>query len=100
MKDFMKDLRVICLVGMIMFILNVTNLFAQAPDTLWTKTYGGVSDDEGFSTCQTADGGFIIARPMVARVMNLAMTFNKHLIMDTSLLVEQIHSVQVGKFIL
>lgn len=57
----MKNLKVIYLVGMIMFILNVTNLFAQAPDTLWTKTYGGVSDDEGFSTCQTADGGFIIA---------------------------------------
>jgi hypothetical protein len=48
-----KNLKVIYLVGMIMFILNVTNLFAQAPDTLWTKTYGGVSDDEGFSTCQT-----------------------------------------------
>jgi hypothetical protein len=56
----MKDLRVIYLVGMIMLILNVANLFAQAPDTLWTKTYGGGDDDEGFSTCQTADDGFII----------------------------------------
>jgi hypothetical protein len=38
----------------------MANLFAQTPDTLWTKTYGGTSDDEGFSTCQTVDSGFII----------------------------------------
>lgn len=29
-------------------------------DTLWTKTYGGTLDDEGFSVRQTADEGFII----------------------------------------
>jgi len=29
-------------------------------DTLWTKTYGGSLDDEGFSIQQTFDGGFII----------------------------------------
>jgi len=56
----MRYSKVACLIGMIIFHLGMTNLFAQAPDTLWTKTYGGVSDDEGFSTSQTVDSGFII----------------------------------------
>lgn len=30
-------------------------------DTLWTKTYGGEFDDEGYCLRQTSDGGFIIA---------------------------------------
>jgi len=30
-------------------------------DTLWTRTYGGTSDDVGNSVQQTADGGFIVA---------------------------------------
>lgn len=35
--------------------------FAQAPDTLWSKLYGGPEDDFGFAVSQTADSGFIIA---------------------------------------
>ena len=30
-------------------------------DTLWTRTYGGASDDYGQSVQQTSDGGYIIA---------------------------------------
>jgi hypothetical protein len=30
-------------------------------DTLWAKTYGGISDDRGVSVQQTQDGGYIIA---------------------------------------
>jgi len=35
--------------------------FAQAPDTLWTKTYGGIYDDIAYSVKQTSDGGYIVA---------------------------------------
>jgi hypothetical protein len=30
-------------------------------DSLWTKAFGGASDDDGFSVQQTIDGGYIIA---------------------------------------
>lgn len=35
------------------------NTFAQ-PDTLWTRTYGGVYDDEGYCVQETFDSGYII----------------------------------------
>ena len=36
------------------------SLHAQAPDTLWTRTFGGTGDDWGRSIQQTTDGGYII----------------------------------------
>ncbi|MDD5529526.1 MAG: T9SS type A sorting domain-containing protein [bacterium] len=45
---------------LVLIILTGTNLFASAPDTLWTKTYGGNSNDYGNSVQQTSDSGFII----------------------------------------
>jgi hypothetical protein len=40
-------------------LLPTTILFAQSPDTLWTRTFGGNIMDSGFSVQQTYDGGFI-----------------------------------------
>ena len=51
--------RSIFFLGAIIFY--IIPLFAQAPDTLWTKTYGGLYNDEGLCVQQTFDGGFIIS---------------------------------------
>jgi hypothetical protein len=51
----MKRIILICV-----FILSNFLIFAQSPDTLWTKTYGGVESDVGKSISQTKDGGYII----------------------------------------
>lgn len=42
-------------------VFFVGTSLAQAPDTLWTKTFGGSSDDIGYALQQTADGGYIVA---------------------------------------
>jgi len=42
------------------FVFGSVSLFAQAPDTAWTKTYGGGGGDEANSVQQTSDGGYII----------------------------------------
>ncbi len=47
-------------------ILLITLLYGlsiaqSAPDTLWTRTYGGISSDWAQSICQTSDAGYIMA---------------------------------------
>jgi len=42
-------------------LLISSNLFAQAPDTLWTRTYGGSALDHAHCVQQTIDGGYIVA---------------------------------------
>ena len=51
--------KVILIAALIFYYLPHSTL-AQAPDTLWTKTFGGVLSDWGLSAEQTTDGGFII----------------------------------------
>ncbi len=53
----MKNFTVI-LAALLLLCLSA---FAQAPDTLWTRVYGGISTDYGYCVRQTADGGFIVA---------------------------------------
>ncbi len=43
------------------FLFGNGILFAHAPDTAWTKTYGGIENDRGRSVQQTTDGGYIVA---------------------------------------
>ncbi len=44
----------------LLFTLCPLLLVAQAPDTLWSKTYGGREDDEASSIQQTSDSGYVI----------------------------------------
>ena len=44
----------------LLFIFLPDLIFSQAPDTLWTKTFGGSNIDVGHSVQETFDGGFII----------------------------------------
>lgn len=45
----------------LILVISITYSVAQAPDTLWTKTYGDSSYDFGFSIIQTKNNSFIIS---------------------------------------
>lgn len=45
---------------LISFFLNVAIALGQAPDTAWTRTYGGSADDWAYSVQQTFDHGYVI----------------------------------------
>jgi len=51
----------IIIINLIFIFALFSKIHAQAPDTLWTKTFGGAGWDESSSVEQTDDGGFIIA---------------------------------------
>jgi len=57
----MKVSDKVILIVTILFAYLPKNTYPQAPDTLWTRTYGGAGSDVGYSVQQTNDGGFIIA---------------------------------------
>ncbi len=43
----------------IFFLLLQLTVYSQAPDTLWTRAYGGIFNDIGASGIETSDGGFL-----------------------------------------
>jgi len=47
-------------VGMLVILIVVSFGYTQAPDTLWTRAYGGTEFDAGNSIQQTSDGGYIV----------------------------------------
>lgn len=44
----------------VLFFINILSLFAQKPDTLWTRYYGATSDEKAFSVHVTQDSGFVL----------------------------------------
>jgi len=57
LADKMKKLTSILTLFVLMVVPSLT--LAQ-PETLWTKTFGGSTTDQGWSIQQTTDGGYII----------------------------------------
>lgn len=56
-----KTYRSIVIITFLFFTCCFARLFAQTPDSLWTKTYGGTAWECGYSVRQTTDGGYIVA---------------------------------------
>jgi hypothetical protein len=54
----MKNRIIALVVGTVLLLCS--SLPAQAPDTLWTRTYGGFDEDMGRSVRQISTGGYII----------------------------------------
>jgi hypothetical protein len=52
--------KIIIMSGLMIFPWSAA-LFAQAPDTAWTRIYGGSSYDFGTCVRQTFDGGYVIS---------------------------------------
>ena len=46
---------------LLLISMNFALSYTQAPNTLWTKTYGGPAIDKSYSVQQTLDGGYVIA---------------------------------------
>jgi hypothetical protein len=54
----MKNRIIALVVGIVLLLFTI--LYAQAPDTLWTRTYGGGNVDYARTIEPTTDGGYII----------------------------------------
>ena len=53
-------MKFLTLITLLSLLLTIQFLPAQAPDTLWTRTYGGSGNDAGNAIQRTSDGGYII----------------------------------------
>lgn len=71
--------RIIIVTSAVHLLISI--IFAQEPDTLWTRTIGGVNDDIGRSVQQTYDGGYIIT----GYTGSIAGGFNVYLVKTDSL---------------
>lgn len=60
MKSILRSNILLIQATCAIILLNVS-LFAQMPDTLWTKTFGGSDYDAGLSVLETSDGSYIVA---------------------------------------
>lgn len=49
-----------CIVSSIVLLSLLLTAFAEPPDTLWTRTWGGTGPDFGRKVIQTSDGGFAV----------------------------------------
>ncbi len=49
-----------CIIFMLISLFAASALAQPNPDTLWTRTYGGSSEDWDLSVQQTADGGYVL----------------------------------------
>ena len=54
-------MKYIILFFILFFISFTPFISSQAPDTLWTKVYGGIERDFGYAVQLTMDGGYIIS---------------------------------------
>jgi hypothetical protein len=50
----------ISLLTVLLLLLNIVHLFAQAPEKKWDMDFGGIDGDFLYSLQQTTDGGFIL----------------------------------------
>ena len=46
---------------MLLPFMAISHVQAAAPDTIWTRTYGGSSNDEAFKVIETSDGFYVLA---------------------------------------
>lgn len=52
------QVTIVCVI--VLLCANATIMFAQIPDTMWTKSYGDSTYQAGYSVSPTFDGGYII----------------------------------------
>ncbi|UCG93336.1 MAG: T9SS type A sorting domain-containing protein [candidate division WOR-3 bacterium] len=58
----MKRLFNVFIIEILIILFAATPfVFAQPPDTLWTRTYGGQFDEDGWAIEESSDGNYVIA---------------------------------------
>jgi hypothetical protein len=60
-KERREKVKASILLTVFLGLLLLSTAIADPGDTLWTRTYGGSSEDYGWDVQQTTDGGFIVA---------------------------------------